>query len=120
MSHYLGTLDQKGRVVVPAEYRKLFTGASNLKIRKALNRACLILSTINDWNNELKAILSNEYSAQYETKYKNNSFEVAIDDRGRIILKQQLRSLIEIREQNVKGIKIEFRDSKIGIELWKK
>ena len=109
---YTGKLDEKKRVTVPAKLRKGLDG--ELKIRKDFSNLCLILSTSENWNKELNKIKA--ISIRFEAEFKQNSFNITLDGKNRILLPQSLLSMIGIEEKG----EIEFRVSENCVELWKK
>ena len=109
--------DEKYRVVVPAKFRKQLqqdTKNNPSILRKDIYRNCLILTTINKWEQEKNSIINNSnlYPPGYYNDFVNNSTSITLDTRGRLLLPQQFQGVI-----NMDGM-VSFRGNNQQVEIW--
>ena len=100
IGEYLRNIDEKYRVPVPANIRKLFQ-QKELIIRKDFRGHCLMLSTVEEYEQLPKDI-----------KDIIQAHPVTIDNKGRIFIPPQFREMIKITQC------ILFRGAGNCVELW--
>ena len=101
IGEYIRKLDEKYRISVPTNIRKLFQ-EKKLIIRKDVRGACLILSTVEEYEQLPKDI-----------KDIIKAHPVVIDNnKGRISIPQQFRGMIALDKE------VLFRGEGNHVELW--
>ena len=125
MERFIGNMDAKtdvkGRVFVPATFRKILqtAGETQLVLRKDIFQDCLILSPGSVWNDELSELRSklNKYDEEQQQTYRKFSLEVEIveiDSNGRILIPKKYQQLAKI------GSEVRFVGVNDTIEIWNK
>lgn len=112
-------LDGKGRLVLPAAFKKVLNGQGQERIvvRKDLFESCLVLFPYSEWEAELNRIraklnLYNREHSKFLRDFFKGSAELTIDANGRILVPKRLMDLADInREVVLMGV-----DNKI--EMW--
>lgn len=113
--------DAKGRVFLPAAYRKVLAanGEEKLVMRRDLHQACLVLYPESLWNQMLDALRAklNRWNREHQDIIRGfvaNSEIVELDGNGRF--------LINKRKMNEVGINQEVRFLAVDdtIEVWDK
>jgi MraZ protein len=112
---YKVTLDEKGRISLPANLRKILDEKSLFLTESADN--CLWLYPSGEWKEMLKTIMDNTdpFSANYRTirrRIVGPSQEVEIDKAGRIPVAQSLRDFAGLSKDCVVLGQVEY------IEIW--
>ena len=100
IGEYIRKFDEKYRIPVPANIRKLFQD-KKLSIRKDVRGSCLILSTVEEYEQLPKDI-----------KDMIKAHPVDIDNKGRISIPLQFRAMIKIDKE------ILFRGEGNHVALW--
>ena len=121
IGEYIGKLDDKGRVVFPADFKSLMDAAdTRLVIRKDVYEPCLEMFTYEEWerqSEELKARLNffNREHARVWREYMRNRAHVEPDGKlGRITIPKKLLQDIGIQKEIV------FFGNDHKIEIWSK
>ncbi|HLS91409.1 MAG TPA: division/cell wall cluster transcriptional repressor MraZ [Limnochordia bacterium] len=115
MGEYLHTLDEKGRIIVPAKFR------DNLGERCVITRGldqCLFLYPESEWKNveeKLKRLPLTQRDARAFTRFFfSGATDVELDRQGRIVIPSGLRQYAKL-EKEVVVIGVSTR-----VELWAK
>lgn len=123
LGQHAHNLDEKGRVSVPASFRKVIQGLGDDRIVLTRSKdACLMGYTIQSWERLLseysqKPSLDLELEA-FERIYAANASLTTLDGQGRILIPQYLREYAELE----KDVVFAGRLSKFEIwhpNLWK-
>lgn len=116
-----GKTDNKGRVFVPACFRRILQaeGCEKLILRKEPHQECLVLYPESTWNailDELSAKLSrwNSNDRMIFRKFVANIDELSIDSSGRILLQKRFRDAAAIEQE------VCFVGMDDTIEIWAK
>ncbi|NPA37721.1 MAG: division/cell wall cluster transcriptional repressor MraZ [Chlorobi bacterium] len=112
-------LDAKGRIVLPAPFKKTMVGngSDRFVVRKNLYENCLVLTPFNQWEKELEKIRAkiNPYNRDHN-KFMRAFFrglsEVSFDGNGRILIPRKLKDEIGA-EQEVVLVGVDS-----NIEIW--
>ena len=115
MGEYLHTLDEKGRIIVPAKFR------DNLGERCVITRGldqCLFLYPESEWKNveeKLKRLpLTQRDARAFHAVFLSGATDVEFDRQGRIMIPAGLRQYAKL-EKEVVVIGVSTR-----VELWAK
>ena len=125
MERFIGNIDAKadvkGRVFVPAVFRKTLqtAGETHLVLRKDIFQNCLILYPASVWNNELSELRGklNKWDEEQQQIFRQFSLEVEIveiDTNGRILIPKKYMQLAKI-EADVRFVGLDYT-----IEIWNK
>lgn len=125
MNRFLGNIeaktDAKGRLFIPAQFRKQIQAASEEKLimRKDVFQDCLILYPESVWNQELNELRSklNKWNATHQLIFRQFVSDVEIiipDGNGRILIPKRYLQLCSIRSE-VRFIGVDDK-----IEIWAK
>lgn len=113
LGRYYHTVEQKGRIAVPARFRE--TLGDHPVITRGLD-GCLFLFSQKDWgvfSSSLEhATLTKRVHRDFIRLMTNDAQELTIDDQGRVLLPEFLRTLIHISKDVV------FAGSSDHVELW--
>ena len=120
---FLGNLeaktDSKGRVFLPATFRKVLQGAGEeqLVMRKDIHQKCLVLYPESVWNERVDALRArvNEWDDEGKMvlrQYMKEAEVVTLDGNGRFLIPKRYLQMAEI-EQTVRFIGL--TDT---IEIW--
>jgi mraZ protein len=116
---YICKLDEKGRVLVPAAFRRQSRGAfDRLILKKDVFEDCLVVYTIEEWEQQvefLKRKLNpyNKKHSQFLREFYKMSAEVELDSNGRILIPKRFVGLVGLQKEVVfvgVGDKIEIWD----------
>ncbi|MEI6557266.1 MAG: division/cell wall cluster transcriptional repressor MraZ [Rhodospirillaceae bacterium] len=105
LSTYVNKVDKKGRVSVPADFRKVLSGQSyqGVVVFKSLQYPALEACSadhMEQLSDSLEALdLSNEDYELYETTIFGGSVQVPFDGEGRIVLPEHLARFANISEE---------------------
>jgi MraZ protein len=96
-------VDEKGRVILPASFKKQMPTASEDRfvVRKDIFESCLVLYTLDDWNLQLEKIRSriNPYNREHN-RFLRNFFmataEVTLDNNSRMLIPRRLLDMAGI------------------------
>lgn len=112
-------LDAKGRVFLPATFRKVLQqeGEETLVLRKDVHQPCLVLYPQSSWNRRLDALLSkvNEFdddSQMVFRQYVSAAEEVTLDGNGRFLIPKRYLSMANL----LQGVR--FIGMNDAIEIW--
>ena len=105
MNTYIGTieakLDSKGRVFVPAAYRKLLTGDEKIRVvvRKDPTHDCLIMYPQDVWEKKLNDLNANldEWNPSDQLilmQFVSDAEVLEIDSQGRVLLQKKFLDMI--------------------------
>jgi MraZ protein len=123
VERFIGNIDAKadvkGRVFVPAIFRKILqtAGETHLVLRKDVFQDCLILYPASVWNNELNELRAklNKWDEDEQQIFRQFSMEVEIlemDNNGRILIPKKYMQMAKITA-NVRFVGLEYT-----IEIW--
>ena len=113
----LHSMDHKGRVFIPAKYRKLLVPEDNLTmvITRGLDRN-LLLFPYTVWNRYVEKLLQLPYSNRDVRNrirvLTSRAEELSIDSQGRIMLPRQLLEYAGIKKE------VLFIGMLVKVELW--
>ena len=113
-------LDAKGRVFLPAAFRKCFDeGISRMIMRKDIFENCLVLYPETTWNNqlvELRAHLSrwNERHQKLYRQFVSEAESLALDANGRLLIPKRYLKMCSINQD------VRFIGMGDTIEVWAK
>lgn len=112
-------LDSKGRVLLPAAFRKLLNGDSESRcvLRKNLYEKCLDLYSITEWERQTELVRSkanpfNRKHAGFLREFFRGTAEVPIDASGRILIPKKFFEFAAFS----KDIVMAGQDGKV--EIW--
>jgi len=125
VERFIGNIDAKadvkGRVFVPAVFRKTLqtAGETHLVLRKDIFQDCLILYPASVWNNELNELREklNKWDEEQQQIFRQFSLEaeiVEIDANGRILIPKKYMQLARIVTD------VRFVGLNYTIEIWNK
>ncbi|OQX53883.1 MAG: cell division/cell wall cluster transcriptional repressor MraZ [Candidatus Omnitrophica bacterium 4484_213] len=116
---YKHSLDEKGRLTIPAEFRRLFkkNNISKIFITKGLDK-CLFLFIEKEWRRQeekFKALsFTKEEARKFNRIYFSGASELSWDNQGRVLIPLYLKDYAQIKKEVV-VIGVSNR-----IELWSK
>ena len=116
---YEHTLDNKGRVIIPAKFREIFKEqyVEKFYITRGLDR-CLFVFTEEIWKTQEKKFRDLPFTKgearRFNRLYFSGASDVLCDKQGRILIPDYLKSYAEIK-QDVVIIGVSDR-----IEIWSK
>jgi|GEM_PF-4356051 len=111
----LMTVEKKGRIMVPKEFRGNFLG----KLMLTVGRECLILLTEEEWNKSVGGKLSGLIGLELrrtERVLLSSTFEVEIDNQGRISIPDTLIRHASLNPEE-KAVVIKTNNR---LEIWNK
>ncbi|GHT59679.1 transcriptional regulator MraZ [Bacteroidia bacterium] len=125
MERFIGNIDAKadvkGRVFVPAIFRKVLqtAGETHLVLRKDVFQDCLVLYPASIWNNELSELRTklNKWDEEEQQVFRQFSIEAEIlemDTNGRILIPKKYMQLAKITT-DVRFVGLDYT-----IEIWNK
>jgi len=116
---YSCRLDAKGRVILPAAFKKQMPKAAEDRfvVRKDIFEGCLVLYSIDNWNRQLEKIRSriNPYNREHNIFLRNffkGTAEVSLDSSNRLLIPKRLLDLAGI----AKDVVLAGQDGRI--EMW--
>ena len=118
---YLVKIDSKGRVLLPAAFKKQMplAGGDRFVIKKDIYEKCLILYTMEEWERQNEMLRSklnpyNKKHSQLLRAYYRGTAEVVLDSNNRLLIPKRLMELADIDKE----IYMSGQDKKI--EIWAK
>ncbi len=125
MLQFLGNIeaktDAKGRIFVPAVFRKRLQGAEEefLVLRKDIFQDCLVLYPGTVWENEIETLRSrlnrwNEEQQQVFRQFVLDAERIEMDASGRILIPKRYMVLVGIESE------VRFLGVDNTIEIWAK
>ena len=96
------TLDDKGRVVVPARYRErlLERSQGQLVVTINLGGECLLIYPLSDWEQVERQIMAlptfNENSRRLQRIMVGHATDLSLDGHGRMLLPPELREIAKL------------------------
>jgi MraZ protein len=118
LGHYEHTIDEKGRITLPAKFRADLT--SGLVITRGEDK-CLVIYTIAEWQRRTEAIRQLSSAKQDVRNYTRLILSAAEgstpDKQGRVLLPQRLREYASLNT-NVVLIGLDNRIEVWDSELW--
>jgi MraZ protein len=112
-------LDVKGRVFVPATFRKTLQSSGNLQLvlRKDIHQDCLVLYPATTWNEELEQLRVklnkwDERQQQIFRQFVLESETLDMDANGRILIPKRYQQMAHI------GNEVRFVGMYNTIEVW--
>jgi MraZ protein len=120
---FIGTIDikadAKGRVFVPATFRKILqeAGETSLILRKDVFKDCLILHPKSQWENKLDQLRESldEWDEEAQDVFRKFSYQVEaleMDACGRILIPKRYMQMVNITNE------VCFLGMNDNIELW--
>ena len=111
--------DSKGRVFLPATFRKVLQGASEevLVLRKDVHQRCLVLYPESTWNRKMDALLAkiNEWDdvgQQVLRQYVSEVEVLTLDGNGRFLIPKRYLQMADINQT------VRFIGVNDAIEIW--
>ncbi|MFA5870594.1 MAG: division/cell wall cluster transcriptional repressor MraZ [Candidatus Paceibacterota bacterium] len=102
LGEFKHTIDEKGRVAVPAKFRHAFQGGAI--ITRGLDH-CLFIFSLSEWENLAKKIndlpLAQANSRAFSRLMLAGAMDVKVDVQGRILVPDYLREYAGIKKQVV-------------------
>ena len=101
------TLDDKGRVVVPARYRErlLERSQGQLVVTVNLDGECLLIYPLTDWEEVERRIMGlptfNEDSRRLQRIMVGHATDLSLDGHGRMLLPPELREIAKLNRHAV-------------------
>ncbi len=118
---YICKLDARGRVLLPSAFQKQMEESSNdtFVLKKDVYEQCLILYTIDEWENQNKILREklNPYNREHSKllrAYFRGTAEIKLDTNNRLLFPKRLLELANIKKE----ICLSGQDKKI--EVWAK
>lgn len=100
---YLHLIDDKGRLSLPRKFREVIKGKNEKRLILTPLKSCLIVHPLLEWE---KLISEIEKLPQFDEKKRNfrrllfsNAFETPLDAQGRILIPQQMRTLVGLNKE---------------------
>src|ERR1700730_3427736 len=96
------TLDDKGRMVVPARYRERLTerSAGHLIVTVNLDGECLLIYPMSDWELVERKLMElpsfHPQSRRLQRLMVGHATDLALDGHGRVLLPSELRDFAQI------------------------
>ncbi|MBF0285802.1 MAG: division/cell wall cluster transcriptional repressor MraZ [Magnetococcales bacterium] len=117
LGKHLHNLDDKGRVSIPAAFRKVMQqmGSDRLIITRGKS-PCLVAFTVDEWSKviektEKEPMLDDEVEA-FERTYLAHASEIEVDRQGRVLIPEYLRELADLDKEAV------FAGRNKKFEIW--
>lgn len=102
LGEYKHTIDEKGRVAVPAKFRQAFQGGAI--VTRGLDH-CLFIFGLSEWENLAKKIndlpLAQANSRAFSRLMLAGAMDVKVDVQGRVLIPDYLREYAGIKKQVV-------------------
>lgn len=125
MIQFLGNIeakiDSKGRVFLPAAFRKELQTAKQLclVLRKDIFQDCLVLYPLDVWNEEVEQLRLklNKWNKDHQQLFRQfmlDSDKLELDSNGRILIPKRYLSMVMIESE------VRFLGVDNTIELWAK
>lgn len=125
MSSFIGDygcrVDEKGRVLFPAAFKKQVQSASpdRFVVKKDIFETCLVLYPMEEWDRQNKLIRknTNPYNKEHNRflrEFYRGTAEVTLDASGRLLIPKRLLELVQADKELV----LAGQNSKI--EIWAK
>jgi MraZ protein len=118
---YPGTVDNKGRIVLPAAFRSEMISAEEqtFVVRKDFHEPCLVLYPESEWNNFMNKInavssITSKEDRELKRQLAKNVTRVGYAENGRMLIPKKLLDLANIEKDVVLVGVAEY------IELWDK
>lgn len=104
---YTCKIDSKGRVLLPAAFKKQMPSATQDKfvIKKDIYENCLVLYPMDEWERQNKLIQQNinPYNKEHNRfirEYYKDTAEVELDSNSRFLIPSRLLALVHINKEN--------------------
>jgi MraZ protein len=103
---YIHSLDEKGRVILPAKFREQLTKqkTKNLFLTRGLD-GCLFLFTGREWRIQeekfKKLSFTHQEARRFNRLYFSGAVEITPDRQGRILIPQYLKNYADIKRELV-------------------
>ncbi len=106
MGHIDVKVDEKGRIFIPATYRKILVemGSRSIVLRRDTDNACLIVYPETVWNKKVEALSEtlNEWDPEDNmllTQFMAEAEQVEMDGQGRVLLQKRNLHLIDAKNE---------------------
>lgn len=111
--------DSKGRVFIPASFRRILQATNTLMLRKDIFQECLVLYPCESWNKQLNALRKrlDRWNAHHQMIFRQfvaDVEEIHIDSNGRILIPKRYMKMAGIKQE------IRFIGMDDTIEIWAK
>ena len=113
--------DSKGRVFLPACFRRILqnAGCEKIMLRKDVYQDCLVIYPEESWNQQLDLLRSrlDKWNARHQMIFRQfvaDVEELSIDSNGRILLPKRYMSMAGIKQE------VRFIGVDNTIEIWAK
>jgi len=104
---YTCKIDAKGRVLLPAAFKKQMPSATQDKfvIKKDIYENCLVLYPMDEWDRQNKLIQQNinPYNKEHNRfirEYYKDTAEVELDSNSRLLIPSRLLVMVNINKEN--------------------
>lgn len=102
---YEHSLDDKGRLAVPAKFRELLTGGGSRSLIVTNFDKCLLVYSLEEWE-KVEAKLSSlpQFDAKvlaFQRYFVSGATECPLDKSGRVLLPNNLRNFAKIKQECV-------------------
>ncbi len=119
IGEYICKIDAKGRIMLPAAFKRRLSGQESLVIKKDIFEKCLIIYPMDEWERQNKLIRQklNPYKREHNhflRGFYKDTAEVALDNNNRILITKRLLEAAEINKE----VCLIGQDGKI--EIWAK
>ncbi len=111
--------DVKGRVFLPAVFRKVLQGSGDevLVLRKDVHQPCLVLYPLSVWNKRIDTLMQrvNEFdraSKMVLRQYASEAMELTLDGNGRFLIPKEYLAKAQINQS------VRFLGINDTIEIW--
>lgn len=114
-------LDNKGRVAIPVQFRKILqtAGHTSVMLKKDIFHNCLTLYTLDEWDKKVAQLRGkiNQWNKKHLELFRQYVMDVEqldIDTAGRILIPKRYLQLTNISTD------VRFVGSDLSIEIWAK
>jgi MraZ protein len=108
IGEYTCKLDNKGRVILPAAFKKQMSGSNQEKfvIKKDIFESCLVLYPMEEWDRQIKIIRKkiNPYKREHNKflrRFFKGMADVMLDANNRILIPKRLLDEIDANKEIV-------------------
>jgi len=119
LGNIIGKTDSKGRVFLPASFRKTLQGAGDerLVLRKDVFQSCLVIYPESVWNEQMDTLRQrlNRWNAAHQQIFRqfvSDAEVLQLDASGRLLIPKRYLKLADIKQE------VKFIGMGDTIELW--
>ena len=97
------TIDPKGRVIIPARFRKVLKAEDEYGVVISNKDGCIYAYAFNEWKNLEQKILATKSASMEKFKrfFLGNACPLKLDNQDRILIPQSLRTYADIEKDIV-------------------